>query len=112
MHNVHVHVHDDVLHVHVQLCHDCINMPNVSRVHAVAVPVPGCVPLLDLETDMRSLGIEGVAASDVLDVIEGYLGEGYGIASRELKGSHCDILCNALYTCGLRKYNSIRAGRH
>ena len=85
------------VHVHVQLCHDCIDMPNVSRVHAVAVPVPGCVPLLDLETDMRSLGIEGVAAGDVLDVIEGYLGEGYGIASRELKGSHCDILCNALY---------------
>ena len=28
----------------------------------------------------------GVAPTDILDVIEGYDGEGYGIADRELKG--------------------------
>lgn len=35
---------------------------------------------------MESLGVVGVAATDILDVIEGYLGEGYGVADRELKG--------------------------
>ena len=56
------------------------------RVHAVAVPVPGCVPIQDLQTDMELLGVGGMAPTDILDVIEGYDGEGYGIADRELKG--------------------------
>ena len=56
-----------------------------TRVHAVAVPVPGCVQ--DLQNDMETLGVVGVAPTDILDVIEGYLEEGYGIANRELKGT-------------------------
>lgn len=38
---------------------------------------------------MKLLGLEGVKASDILDVIEGYLGEGYGIADTKLKGITC-----------------------
>ena len=58
------------------------------RVHAVAIPVPGCRPIPDLQQDLRSLGLVGVEASDILHVIDGYLGEGYGIADRQLKGVH------------------------
>lgn len=57
------------------------------RVHAVAIPVPGCRPIPDLQKDLVSLGLEGVEASNILDVIDGYLGEGYGIADRPLKGT-------------------------
>ena len=55
------------------------------RVHAVATPVPGCVPLRDLQNDMETLGLVGVAASDVLDVIEGYETE-YGVSDDDLEG--------------------------
>jgi 1-aminocyclopropane-1-carboxylate deaminase/D-cysteine desulfhydrase-like pyridoxal-dependent ACC family enzyme len=55
------------------------------KVHAVAVPVPGCVPLRDLEEDMRALGVEGVAGGEILDVIEGHEGEGYGISDQQLE---------------------------
>ena len=59
--------------------------PHESRVHAVAIPVPGCVPIPDLQNDMRSLGIGGVAAEDILDVIDGYEGEGYAISDKHLE---------------------------
>ena len=56
------------------------------RVHAVAVPVPGCVPIRDLENDMEALGVRGVAATEILDVIEGYIGGGYFDVDQPLKG--------------------------
>ena len=67
------------------------------RVHAVAIPVPGCAPIPDLQNDMEMLGLEGVAATDILDVIEGYIGEGYGIDDRELKGLRCFFLALCIH---------------
>lgn len=61
-----------------------------SRVHAVAIPVPGCRPIPDLQQDLKALGLVDVEAGHILNVIDGYLGEGYGIADRQLKG---------VYTC-------------
>ena len=53
--------------------------------HAVAIPVPGCVPIRDLENDMETLGLVSVAASDILDVIEDYEGVAYGISDEDLE---------------------------
>jgi 1-aminocyclopropane-1-carboxylate deaminase/D-cysteine desulfhydrase-like pyridoxal-dependent ACC family enzyme len=61
------------------------------KVHAVAVPVPGCVPIRDLQNDMEALGVEGVAASDILDVIEGYNDDGYGVIDGDLLEMMVDI---------------------
>ena len=63
---------------HLPHCHCC-------RVHAVAIPVPGCVPIRDLENDMETLGLVGVAASDILDVIEDYEGVAYGVSDEDLE---------------------------
>ena len=67
-----------------QQYHTCL-IVHCCRVHAVAIPVPGCVPIRDLENDMETLGLVGVAASDILDVIEDYEGVAYGISDEDLE---------------------------
>ena len=40
----------------------------------------------DVGRELQELGMEGVEPCDIIDVTDQYIGEGYGVASKEVKG--------------------------
>ena len=59
---------------------------HVHRLHAfsIALSAEGLYSLVGRE--LQELGMEGVEPHDIVDISDQYIGEGYGVASKEVKG--------------------------
>ena len=58
------------------------------RIHAVPIGIPAdsCYKLVD--DHIKELGLVTVNAHDILEIIDGYIGLGYGRSSKQEMGKH------------------------
>ena len=58
------------------------------RIHGVSIgiPVNSCYKLVD--DHIKELGLVDVDAHDIVDLVDGYIGLGYGKSSQQEKGKH------------------------
>ena len=82
---------------------------NVFRVHGIAVCDDANYFHEHCNDLLPKIGVSGVKSEDILDIIEGHKGKGYGISTQEELGKNTDIhiLHVQLVQLVLYKYSDI-----
>ena len=67
----------------------CLKSPIYHfRIHAVTIGLTKEYLLTHCQTFIKELGLQDVNAEDILDIVEGYIGERYGTATEEVLGDY------------------------
>ena len=56
------------------------------RLHAFSIARSSLEIYSLVGRELQELGMEGVEPRDIIDISDQYIGEGYGVASKEVKG--------------------------
>ena len=61
------------------------------RIHAVTIGLTKEYLLTHCQTFIKELGLQDVNAEDILDIVEGYIGQRYGTATEEVLGDYKNL---------------------
>ena len=70
----------------ISIIYESSNDLNYFRIHAVTIGLTKECLLKHCNSYIKELGLHDVKAEDILDIVEGYIGERYGTATEEVLG--------------------------